>query len=104
MNIKKKHSKRVLFLFYNKNVCIFGTYNNKIEIKYMSIFRNNNTINKVTYNGIGFTGLLTIAFIVLRLCNVINWSWWWVLAPVWMPLSLSILLVIIVFGLYVWMG
>ena len=34
---------------------------------------------------IGFTGLLAIAFIVLRLCDVIQWSWWWVLSPLWIP-------------------
>lgn len=28
-------------------------------------------------------GLLTIAFVVLKLCNVIKWSWWWVLSPLW---------------------
>lgn len=33
-------------------------------------------------SGIGFTGLLTIAFIVLKLCKVIDWSWWWALSPV----------------------
>jgi hypothetical protein len=33
--------------------------------------------------GIGFTGLLTITFIVLKLCKVIDWSWWWVLSPIW---------------------
>ena len=32
--------------------------------------------------GIGFFGLLTIAFIVLKLCNVITWSWFWVLSPI----------------------
>lgn len=31
---------------------------------------------------------LTITFIVLKLCEVIDWSWWWVLAPTWMPLAL----------------
>lgn len=35
--------------------------------------------------GIGFTGLLGITFIVLRLCNVIDWKWCWVLAPFWIP-------------------
>lgn len=35
--------------------------------------------------GIGFCGLLTIAFIVLKLCGVINWSWIWVFAPLWIP-------------------
>ena len=33
--------------------------------------------------GIGFTGVLTIAFIVLKLCGVISWSWVWVLSPIW---------------------
>ena len=32
-------------------------------------------------SGIGFFGLLTIVFIVLKLCKVIDWSWWWVLSP-----------------------
>lgn len=35
--------------------------------------------------GIGFMGLLTIVFIVLKLTGVINWSWLWVLAPLWIP-------------------
>jgi len=53
--------------------------------------KNNNT-NK---DGIGFTGLLTIAFIVLKLCGVITWSWLWVLSPLWISLALVIVLVII---------
>ena len=43
--------------------------------------------------GLGFTGALTILFIALKLCHVINWSWWWVLSPIW--ISFSILLAII---------
>lgn len=35
--------------------------------------------------GIGFFGLLTIVFITLKLCHVIEWSWWYVLAPIWGP-------------------
>jgi hypothetical protein len=35
--------------------------------------------------GIGFTGLLTIVFIVLKLTHVIAWSWWWVWSPLWIP-------------------
>ena len=38
--------------------------------------------------GIGFTGLLTIAFIVLKLCGVIAWSWLWVLSPLWISVAL----------------
>lgn len=36
-----------------------------------------------TNDGIPILGLLGIAFIVLKLCGVINWSWLWVLAPFW---------------------
>ena len=50
-----------------------------------------------TNRGISFTGLLTIAFVVLKLCGIISWSWWWVLSPIW----ISFLLVIAVFILAV---
>lgn len=53
--------------------------------------RNNNNRK----GGIGFTGLLTIAFIVLKLCKVITWSWLWVLSPLWISVALVIVLVII---------
>jgi hypothetical protein len=33
--------------------------------------------------GIGFTGLLAIVFITLKLIHEISWSWWWVTAPLW---------------------
>lgn len=33
--------------------------------------------------GIGFVGLLTILFIALKLTGYIDWSWWWVLSPLW---------------------
>ena len=42
--------------------------------------------------GIGFTGLLTIVFITLKLCGTINWSWVWVLAPTWVMLLLLLVL------------
>lgn len=43
---------------------------------------NNNNGSK----GTGFLGLLTITFIVLKLTGYIEWSWLWVLAPLWLPL------------------
>ena len=55
-----------------------------------------NTSNSAS-GGIGFTGLLTIAFIVLKLLNVINWSWWWVLSPLWIGTGLVILILAVVF-------
>jgi len=36
-------------------------------------------------SGVGFSGLLTISFIVLKLIGTIDWSWWWVLSPAWVP-------------------
>lgn len=43
---------------------------------------------------VSFTSLLTLAFIVLKLCNVIKWSWWWVLSPIWLSVALVVVLVI----------
>lgn len=40
--------------------------------------------------GIGFCGLLTIVFIVLKLTGYITWSYWWVLAPMWIPLAIIV--------------
>lgn len=41
--------------------------------------------------GIGFAGVLQIAFIVLKLCRVINWPWILVLTPTWVSLALFII-------------
>jgi hypothetical protein len=51
--------------------------------------------------GIGFCGLLTIAFIVLKLIGKIDWSWLWVLSPIWMgaAIGLFILLMGVVVGI-----
>lgn len=38
--------------------------------------------------GADCVGLLLVAFIILKLCSVINWSWWWVLSPLWIPLAI----------------
>lgn len=48
-------------------------------------------------SGIGFSGLLTVAFIVLKLCGVINWPWIWVISPIWISLLIAIAAVIILF-------
>lgn len=41
-----------------------------------------------SYGGPGFWGWLTILFIGLKLTGFINWSWWWVLAPMWIGLAI----------------
>ncbi len=54
---------------------------------------------KSSSGGIGFLGLLTIVFIVLKLTNYINWSWWSVLMPLWLPIAIAVF-IYIVFVLY----
>lgn len=53
---------------------------------------------RVAVSGLGFGPALAIAFIVLRLCGVIAWSWWWVLAPLWIPVALLLGILVVVFG------
>ena len=60
--------------------------------------------NKTTVTGgVSFIGLLQIAFIVLKLCNVIDWSWWLVLLPLiisggFFVLGIICLLLVLIFG------
>lgn len=47
--------------------------------------------------GISAAELLLIAFIVLKLCGVIKWSWLWVLSPLWVSVLLVVIIAIIIF-------
>ena len=49
-------------------------------------------------SGVGFCGLLTVAFTVLKLTGHIDWSWWWVTSPSWIPVAL--VLVVVFVGAY----
>ena len=55
-------------------------------------------MNKNNTAGIGFEGLLQIAFIVLKLCGVIHWSWGWVLAPTWVPIGILLISLVVFLG------
>lgn len=46
--------------------------------------------------GIGFFGLLGIVFITLKLCGVIDWEWWLVLAPIWVPVLVVFVVILII--------
>lgn len=52
--------------------------------------------NITTNGGIGFLGALTILFIALKLTYVINWSWWWVLSPIWIPIAVVLGIIAII--------
>ena len=55
-----------------------------------------NTANTIV--GTGPLDLLTIVFVVLKLCKVIDWSWWWVFSPLWIPLAIIVVLGILIAG------
>jgi hypothetical protein len=54
------------------------------------------TQNSSQSGSIGFVGLLTIVFITLKLCHVIDWSWWWVLAPLWVGLAIFVVALLLI--------
>jgi hypothetical protein len=45
--------------------------------------------------GIGLGTILFIVFLILKLCGTINWSWWWVTSPIWIPIGFSIIVIIL---------
>ena len=48
-----------------------------------------------TSHSIGFGGLLTLVFIVLKLCGVISWNWFWICSPLIFNIGLYIIFFII---------
>jgi hypothetical protein len=62
------------------------------------------TTSSSSSGGIGFVGLLTIVFIVLKLIGTITWSWWWVLSPIWITTLVVIGIILIVATLAYFFG
>jgi len=48
-----------------------------------------------SHRGIGIGTILFLIFMVLKLTNHIDWSWWWITSPLWIPVSLLILFLVI---------
>lgn len=46
--------------------------------------------------GISWVTVLTVLFIILKITDKIDWSWWWVLSPLWISISLSVVIFIVV--------
>lgn len=44
----------------------------------------------------GLGGALFLVFLILKLTHVIDWSWWWITAPLWIPVALSIIILVII--------
>lgn len=41
-----------------------------------------------TNSGTSLSTVLFVVFLILKLTNVIDWSWWWVTSPLWLPVAL----------------
>lgn len=53
--------------------------------------------------GVGFFGLLAIGFIVLKLTGNLTWSWWWVLAPLWVPTLIVMAVFFLAVVMHMWL-
>lgn len=54
-----------------------------------------------TSSGIGFAGLLTVLFVGLKLAKVIDWSWVWVLSPLWISASITVAILLFILVVFV---
>ena len=54
--------------------------------------------NTKSSSGITFTGALTVLFIGLKLGKIIDWSWWWVLSPLWISLVFFLIILVLIYG------
>lgn len=45
---------------------------------------------------VGFGTVLFLVFLILKLTKTIDWSWWWVTAPLWIPIGVALLFLIII--------
>ena len=55
--------------------------------------------SSIRIDGDYFFTLLAILFIALKLLDKISWSWWWVLAPIWLPTTIAIVVFVLVVAL-----
>lgn len=56
----------------------------------------NKDVTTTSGSGIGICTVLFLIFLVLKLCGVITWSWWWVTAPLWIPSALFVSICLVV--------
>ena len=48
-----------------------------------------------TSSGIGIPTVVLVVFVILKLLKLINWSWWWVLSPLWISIGLALVVVLV---------
>lgn len=59
--------------------------------------------SEATNTGVGVIGVVQIVFLILKLCKVIDWSWWWVMLPVLIEIGWFIIVMIIGVIYYIWL-
>ena len=57
--------------------------------------------NAAAKGGMSFLEVLLLVFIILKLCKIITWSWWWVLSPIWIPIGLWLILLIVTISAHI---
>ena len=53
---------------------------------------------KIAYKeeeGIGLSTVILVVFIILKLTGNIDWSWWWVLSPLWIPIAIILIIAVL---------
>lgn len=55
---------------------------------------------KSSGTSVGLGTILFIVFLILKLTGTIDWSWWWVTAPIWIPVAFIILLITVTVVLF----
>ncbi len=66
--------------------------------------RNRTMSSSSSSGGVGFSGLLTVVFIALKLTGNITWPWVWVLSPLWISFLLGVAILSIVVLVAFWAG
>ena len=51
--------------------------------------------------GIGLGGILFVVFLILKLTGDIDWSWWWVTAPLWIPFAIAMIILVFILAVSV---
>lgn len=59
--------------------------------------KNYNSNSSASSGGMGLCGVLTVVFVVLKLVGVIDWSWIWVLSPLWIGLAFALVFIAVIF-------
>jgi len=63
----------------------------------MFVKQNNMSEKQITTVNSSILTILFVVFLVLKLTGNIDWSWWWVTSPLWLPLVLTFLILSIIF-------